>query len=104
MAEEKNGETTEEVKPAEVTEDDLRSLIGEVVEEKLSGISDGIGGLADSILEKLKGEGSSTDDSLLEKIGGMIDEKLKGIGGGSSGNKSGNGTSGERVPKINIFR
>lgn len=91
-----------EVQPAEVTEDDLRNLVGEVVEEKLSSISDGIGGLADSILEKLKGEGSSTDDSLLEKIGGMIDEKLKGFGGKPTGN--GTTETGERVPKLRIFK
>jgi hypothetical protein len=96
--------TPEEVQPAEVTEDDLRKLVGEVVEEKLSTISDGIGGIADSIVESLKGDGSS-EDSLLEKIGGMFDEKLKGIGG-SGGTKTGNGATetGERVPKLRIFK
>jgi hypothetical protein len=94
----------QEVQPAEVTEDDLRNLVGEVVEEKLSSISEGIGGLADSILEKLKGEGSSTDDSLLEKIGGMIDEKLKGIGGSGQTKDNGATETGERVPKLRIFK
>lgn len=94
---------SEEVKPAEVTEDDLRNLIGEVLDEKLSGISEGIGGIVDSVVEKMKGE-SGTDDSMLEKIGGMIDEKLKGLSSGSkpaSDNPSGNGEA--RIPKIRIF-
>lgn len=97
-------ETTEnqEVAPAEVTEDDLRKLVGEVVEEKLQGFSDGIGGLAESIVEKLKGDGSS-EDSLVEKITGIIDDRLKGLGG-SSKETSGNGTTEERVPKLRIFK
>lgn len=98
----KENETTEEVQPAEVTEDDLKRIVGEAVDERLSGISDSIGGLAESIVEKLKGDGSS-DDSLLEKIGGMIDEKIKGIPSGGSNEGSGNGKS-EREPKIKIFR
>ena len=101
-------ETTAETTPPEndgITEDDLRSLIGEVLDEKLSTLSEGIGGLADSILEKLKGEPTPTsaagEENLLEKIGGMIDEKLKGLSSGS-----GNGTTTEkteRVPKLKVF-
>jgi|SRR5215472_17540153 len=92
----------EEVKPAEVTEDDLRNLIGEVLDEKLSGISEGIGGLADSIMEKLKGD-TSSEDSILEKVGAMIDEKLKGIGNGESASGTKSNGSEERKPKIRIF-
>lgn len=103
MADEPN-ETTE-VQPAEVTEDDLRKLVGEVVEEKLEGVAQGISGLAESIVDKLKGDGSS-EDSLVEKITGIIDDRLKGIGG--SGEKTGNGKtdsdSGERIPKLRIFK
>lgn len=97
-------DTTEsdEVKPAEITEDDLRNLIGEVVEEKLSGISEGVSGLADSILEKLKGEGSSNEEGLLEKIGTMIDEKLKGNSSDDGGKGNGEAPK-ERQPKIRIF-
>lgn len=98
----KDDTTTEEVTPAEVTEDDLRNLIGEEIDKRISGLSEGISGLADSILEKLKGEGSS-DDSLLEKIGGMIDEKLKGVSSGGSGDKGNGKSTTERVPKIRIF-
>lgn len=101
MAEET--ETTEEVQPAEVTEDDLRKLVGEVVEEKLSAITDGIGGLTDSIVEKLRGDGSS-EDSLLEKIGGMIDEKLKGLGGSGKGSGGNGNETTERIPKLRIFK
>lgn len=103
MAEEKKDDTTE-VQPAEVTEDDLRNLVGEVVEEKLQGLSEGIGGLAESIVEKLKGDGSS-EDSLVEKITGIIDDRLKGLGG-SSKETGGNGAteSGERIPKLRIFK
>jgi hypothetical protein len=95
--------TPEEVAPAEVTEDDLRKLVGEVVEEKLAVVSDGIGGIVDSVVEKLKGDGSN-EDSLLERLGGMMDEKLKGIGG--SAKETGNGATetGERVPKLRIFK
>jgi hypothetical protein len=100
MADDPNPEP--EVTPAEVTEDDLRKLVGEVVEEKLSSITEGISGLTDSIVEKLKGDGSS-DDSLLEKIGGMIDEKLKGLGNGKP-TPSGNGSTEERIPKLRIFK
>jgi hypothetical protein len=98
----KPNESAEEVTPAEVTEDDLRKLVGEVVEEKLSVISDGIGGIVDSVVEKLKGEGSS-EEGLLEKIGTMIDEKLKGIGG-SGTTPAGNGAKEERIPKLRIFK
>lgn len=101
MAEETNETTTEEVQPAEVTEDDLRKLVGEVVEEKLQGLSDGIGGLAESIVEKLKGDGSS-EDSLVEKIGGIIDDRLKGLGGGGNGNSE--TTASKREPRLKIFR
>lgn len=101
-------ETTAETTPTEndgISEDDLRSLIGEVLDEKLSTLSEGIGGLADSILEKLKGEPTPTsaagEENLLEKIGGMIDEKLKGLSSGGTGN--GNETKTERVPKLRVF-
>lgn len=86
--------------PAEVTEDDLRKLIGEVfdqkLEEKLGGITEGIGGAIESVFEKMKGE-TGSEDSLLEKIGGLIDEKLKGFSTGTGNAKK------EHVPKIRIF-
>jgi len=99
VAEETN-ETTEEVKPAEVTEDDLRALIGDVVEEKLGGLTDSIAGLADSVFDKIKGDSESSEASLMEKVGNMIDEKLKGVGTGTKENENG---PVERVPKIRIF-
>lgn len=89
-----------EVKPAEVTEDDLRNLIGEEIDKRLTGITETLGGLADSIFDKIKGEGSSDNEGLLEKIGTMIDEKVKNVPSGGSGN--GEGTK-ERIPKIRIF-
>lgn len=94
----------QEVQPAEVTEDDLRKLVGEVVEEKLQGISEGIGGIVDSVVEKLKGEGNS-EDSLVEKLSGIIDEKMKGFGGsGKTDNGKTESDSGERIPKLRIFK
>jgi hypothetical protein len=95
-------ETTEqEVQPAEVTEDDLRNLIGEVLDEKLATLSEGVSGLADSIFDKLKEE--VDNDGLLNRIGSMIDEKLKGVSSGGNGG-SGNGEAPKaRVPKIRIF-
>lgn len=102
MAEETT--SNEEVQPAEVTEDDLRNLIGEEIDKRVTGLSDGISGLADSIVEKLKGDGSN-EDGLLEKIGNMIDEKMKGLGGSS---KTDNGkteaNSGERIPRFRVFK
>lgn len=106
MAEETKNESTE-TPPDGITEDQLRSLVGEVVEEKISSIGEGINGLAESIVEKLTASGSSSEEGLLNKIGGMIDEKLKGIssGGSGSGSGSGNGNSEgkERVPKLKVF-
>lgn len=99
-----DNETTPEPSDG-ISEDDLKKLVGEVVEEKLSSIGDGISGLADAIVEKLTAGNSSTEEGLLEKIGGMIDEKLKGISSGGSGGGNGGGTSEskERVPKLKVF-
>jgi hypothetical protein len=104
MAETKPDETTPEPNPSEdgISEDDLKKLVGEVVEEKLSSIGEGITGLADAIVEKLTASGTSSEEGLLEKIGGMIDEKLKGISSGGSGNGS-KAEPTERVPKLRVF-
>jgi hypothetical protein len=88
--------------PAEdgISEDDLRKLIGEELDSRLSKVTEGFGGIVDGIVEKLKGEAGSegstvSEDSLMEKIGNMIDEKLKGV---SNGN-----VQKPREPKIRIF-
>lgn len=95
--------SNEEVQPAEVTEDDLRKLVGEVVEEKLTGLSESVSGIVDSVVEKLKGDGTS-EDSLVEKLSGIIDEKIKGLGGNATGNGKTETDSGERIPKLRIFK
>lgn len=87
-----------------ISEDDLRSIIGEVVEEKLEGFSEKLNPA--NLLEGIKGllsergtpEGETpSDDSLLEKIGNMIDEKLQGLATGTNGEKK------EHTPKLRIF-
>lgn len=93
--EETTAEETPDASSDGITEDDLRKLIGEVVEEKLSTISEGLGGLADGIFDRLKGS-SDTSESLLEKIGSLIDEKFKNMPSGENGKK-------EHTPKIRIF-
>lgn len=99
MAEQKNDPPASTDPPEEgISEDDLRKLVGEEIESRLSSVTDAISGLTDSIVEKLKGEGSGSvsEDSLLEKIGGIIDDKLKGV-------TSANGEKKEHKPKIKIF-
>jgi hypothetical protein len=100
MAEKSEG-TSEPTGDEGISEDDLRKMIGEELDSRLSTITDSLGGLADSIFDKLKGEGGSgatetvSEDNLLEKIGSMIDEKLKGIGTGNA--------KAPREPKLKIF-
>ena len=98
MAEEKN-ETTTETTDEGISEDDLRKMIGEEIDSRLSSVTDAIGGLTDSIVDKLKGEGTSgvSEESLLEKIGGMIDEKMKGVSANGSKTKE------PHKPKLRIF-
>jgi len=96
-------EPTGNEEPEGISEDDLRNIIGEVVEEKLGVVADTLNPA--NLLEGIKGllgerEGGGdppSDDSLLERIGTMIDEKLQGLGSGENGGKK------EHVPKLKIF-
>jgi hypothetical protein len=88
-----------------ISEDELRGLIGNAVDEKLNerGLTkeamDSLGGIG-AFVEKLFTDNKSepmNEDGLLEKIGNLVDEKLKGIStGGGNGSK-------EHEPKIKIF-
>lgn len=102
----KPDETGTDNQPEGISEDDLRSIIGEVVEEKLGAVTETLNPA--NLLEEIKGllssgggsgeEGTAgTDDSLLERIGTMIDEKLANLG------TSGNGEKKEHVPKLRVF-
>lgn len=96
MAEETT-ETTETTESEGISEEELRAMIGDELDSRISTITDSIGGIADSIVEKLKGEGGSTsEEGLLDKIGTMIDDKLKALPNGTSEKKP-------REPKIRIF-
>lgn len=94
----KNDPTPDPTEPEGISEDDLRKMIGEEIDSRLTSVTDAIAGIGDSIFDKLKGEGSSDSEGLLSKIGEMIDEKLKNLPSG------GNGTAKkEHVPKLRVF-
>jgi hypothetical protein len=88
-----------------ISEDELRGLIGNAVDEKLNerGLTKeaieslgGIGTFVENLFKENKSE-PMNEDGLLEKIGNLVDEKLKGISqGGGNGQK-------EHAPKIKIF-
>jgi hypothetical protein len=83
-----------------VSMDELRTMVGEVVEEKLSAIGN-IGGLKDEILSevgKLFETNKQDGSGLLAQIGELIDSKLKGAPAPSS-----NGEAKPREPKLKVF-
>lgn len=86
-----------ENEPEGISEDDLRKMIGEEIDTRLTSVTDAIAGIGDSIFDKLKGEGSSDSDGMLSKIGELIDEKLKNLPGGNGPVKK------EHVPKLKVF-
>lgn len=103
MAEEKPTETTETTDEG-ISEDDLRSMIGEELDKRFENFSESMGGIVDGIFNRLKGEAPTnensevvSEDSLLEKIGSMIDDKLAGFKGSANGEKQ------PREPKLRIF-
>lgn len=86
-----------------LTSDELKTLMAEVVDEKLAGFGgnfatkDDLTAFRTGIMEDLTAKipslipaGSSVDESaLLSKVGGMLDEKLRGIGGGKPARQPG---------------
>lgn len=85
--------TTTETPPSEgLTEDELKGIVGDVVDAKLEPLMSKLDGISlpdletfkGGILEdigKLLGDNKTTvdEDGMLEKVGKMLDEKMKGI-------------------------
>lgn len=80
------------------TEEQMRSMIGEVLEEKLNGLD--LIGKVTELFNSNKPASDEDRESFFAKIGEIIDEKMKGHTPAPV--KTDNGKA-ERKPKINIF-
>lgn len=100
-------ENNEEREAQEYTENQLRDMFGEILDEKLSYITGRLDKLEilDSISELLSNKGEGDDpESLLSKISDLFDEKLKNATtSGGNGKKETPVASEGRQPKIRIF-